>query len=213
MKTLISQYTSLAMKLLLVNLLLLLLVGCTSKAEKEFQKVDGSMVTVDSTYHIRKKYLDDKILEAGTYKIEFKKDYKEYIWFNSLVTDELMLMDFDEYNKVLDNKVLRPATPADIAKAEQEKEAGNKIVEARSVDLRSLVLVAGEKYQGDTIMKAIDANDPKAIFNSDQTINFRFGDKYYYVGTQKVTFDYPAVYKITFIKYKGLPWKQSALLR
>lgn len=209
MKTLISKYAPRAKKLLVGNLLLLLLFGCTSKAEKEFRKADGSMVTVDSTYHIHREYLDDKILKAGTYKIEFNEDYKNGIWFNSLVTDELILMDFDEYNKVLDNKVLRPATPADIARADQEKETRSKIVVARTVDLRSLVLVAGEEYQGDTIMQAVDAADSKARFNSDQTINFLFDDKYYYVGSQKVNSDYPAVYKITFIKYKGMPWKQS----
>ena len=82
MKTLISQYPPLAKQLLVANLLLLLLIGCTSKAEKEFRKADGSMVTLDSTYHITREYLDDKILEAGTYKIEFKEDYKKYIWFN-----------------------------------------------------------------------------------------------------------------------------------
>lgn len=208
MKTIISQYPLIAKNLLFTSLLLFLLTGCTSKAEKDFRKADGSIVTVDSTYYITREGLESKVLEAGTYKIEFKENYRKYIWFNSLVTDDLMLMDFDEYKRVLDNKILRPATPTDIEKAEREKEARSKIIEARSVDLRYFVLVAGEEYQGDTIMKAIDAIDSKAKYLSDQTIIFRLEDKYYYIGTEKVTFNYPAVYKITFIKYKGLPWKQ-----
>jgi hypothetical protein len=209
MKTLTSICQLLAKKLLITLLLLFLLIGCTSKAEREFREADGKMVTVDTTFPIQKENREAKVLESGTYKIEYDANYKENIWFKSLNTGDIMLMDFTEYTYVVDNKILRPPTPADFAKAEQEKEARSKIVEARSVDLGSFVLVAGEEYQGDTIMKVIDANAPKAKFNSDQTINFRFGDKYYYVGTQKVTFDYPAVYKITFIKYKGLPWKQS----
>jgi hypothetical protein len=209
MKTITCNWR-LGINLLSVLILLCLSFGCTSEAVKEFRKASGRTVVVDKTYEIPRKYIEAKVLEAGVYQLEFQEDSPKYIWFRSSLSDiYTVLMDFTEYKKVADNNVFRTATPADIEKAVREKDERSKIIEAKSVDLRRLILVTGEDYQGDTIMKAIDATDSKAIFQPDQTINFRLDDKYYYIGTKKVTFDYPAVYRITFIQYKGIPWQHK----
>lgn len=207
MRTLTYQFLLIYRNLLIIISLLLLSIGCSSRAEKEFREANGNIVAVDSTYHISIVNLDARILESGVYKIEFNEDIKKYIWFRSLVTDDIISMDFIEYRNVVDRKILRPATSTDIQKAMQEKATRSKIIAAHSIDLQSFVLTTGAEYHGDKIMKAIDAIDSKAKYRPDQTILFRLEDKYYYVGTEKITFDYPAIYRITFIKYKRLPWK------
>jgi len=204
-----SLYTVLSKSLLIAISLLCLCIGCTSEAEKEFRKANGRIVIVDSTYHIPREYLEAKVLESGVYKIEFNEDYRKYIWFRSLLTDDIMLMDFTEYRNLVDNKIFHDATSADIERTNREKETGSKIIEATSIKFPDFVLVAGKEYEGNTIVKILDRHDPKAVYHPDQTINFKFDNKYYYVSTEKVTFTGPAMYKINFIKYKGLPWKQS----
>src|SRR3990167_5427409 len=193
MKT-ISCHQQLAKNLLLILLLLCLPLGCTSETEREFRKASGRTVVVDKTYEIPIEYIEAKVLQAGVYQLEFKEDSPKYLWFKSTLSDSYtVLMNFTEYKKVVDNNVFHDATPTDIEKVEREKEERNKIIEAKSVDLRYLVLVAGEEYHGDAIMKAINAVDSKANYRSDQTIIFRLEDRYYYMGTTKVTYDYPAV--------------------
>ncbi len=196
--------------LLLVTLLLCLSLGCTSEAVKEFRKANGRTVVVDKDFEIPKEYVEATVLRAGIYQLEFKEGESKYLWAkSSLSSSYSVLLDFAEYKKVLENNVFRDVTPADFVEAERIKDEKKKIIEAKSVDLRSLILAAGEEYPGDTIMKAIDRIDSKANFRSDQTIIFSLEDRYYYMGTTKVNYDYPAMYKITFIKYKGLPWTQD----
>lgn len=200
----------LAAYLLPVIFSLCLSLGCTSEEVKAFRKANGRTVVVDKTFEIQKEYVEATVLRAGIYQLEFKEGESNFLWFKSSLSDSYtVLLNYPEYKKVADHNVFRDATPADFEVAERVKDEKKKIIEAKSVDVRSLIFVAGEEYPGDTIMKAIDRVDSKANFRSDQTIIFSLDDRYYYMGTTKVNYDNPAIYKITFIKYKGLPWTRD----
>lgn len=110
-----------------VLLLLCLSLGCTQEALnlKEFRKANGRTVVVDKTYKIPREDVVGAtiLLQAGVYHLEFKEDSPENIWFNSVQsTKHSLVLNYTEYKKVLDNNVLRDATPDVIAQAERQKE-------------------------------------------------------------------------------------------
>jgi|WetSurMetagenome_2_1015567.scaffolds.fasta_scaffold00671_17 hypothetical protein len=206
MKASTSCCTLTLKNLLIMFFMLALSAGCASEAEKEFRKASGQTVAVDQSYRLLHKYGEANAVEAGAYKFEFGEENKKYIRLVSLVTDDSILIDYTEYRNIIDNKLFRNATPADIEKAQREKKAGHKLYKTGSVSLQNLVLVAGKQYQRESIIRAIDATDSNAKYRPDQSVIFKLERKYYYMGMAMISSAHPAVYKITFIKYKGLPW-------